>query len=332
MTTNGHALPSHDLRTWTGTRGTLALVTGRQMGTDCACYIVAERDADAREIALQAWALIAECDRAWSRFRADSDLVAFNESAAKVTGPVQVSPLMVSLLQAALWAHEYSHGIVDASVLPAVVAAGYDRDYSLIEQSPTNPVTLAGDTFRPNPLSDSLTVSRTGEVTVARPVQVDSGGIGKGLAADLVTRLVSDAGATGALISLGGDVGTLGCDQNGDPWTVTVEQAQTVGAPRRVALVGNEGIATSSTLLRKLPGGHHLIDPRTGRPSRSKVLAATITAPTALEAEVAAKVLVIVGAADAITLLSERDLTATVLLTDGRQYGIANHRNFEGAA
>lgn len=332
MADRSAVLPAYDLRTWNGTDGVLALVTGEQMGTNCACYVVADTAVHAQEIALKVWALVAACERSWSRFRTDSELVAFNEAAGQMTGHVCVSPLMMSFLRAALWAYEYSNGIVDASMLSAVVEAGYDRDYSLIERTPANPLTVVAESAALRPLSQSLAVSGADDVTVRQPVQVDSGGIGKGLAADLATRLARDAGALGALISLGGDVGARGSDHNGDPWNVAVDQDSSNQTLRSVELVGNEGIATSSTLVRTLPGGHHLIDPRTGRSSRSNVLAATITAPTALEAEVAAKVLVILGTAEGIAFLSEKNLSATVLLTDGRQYGISMRRSSRGAA
>jgi thiamine biosynthesis lipoprotein len=54
-------------------------------------------------------------------------------------------------------------------------------------------------------------------------------------------------------------------------------------------------IATSGTLRRRWPGGHHLIDPATGRPARTGLVQATAFAPTGLEAEVRAKAALLSG-------------------------------------
>jgi thiamine biosynthesis lipoprotein len=64
-------------------------------------------------------------------------------------------------------------------------------------------------------------------------------------------------------------------------------------------------IATSSVARRAWRGGdgaprHHLLDPSTGRPAWTGLLAATALAPTALEAETLAKVALLQGSDDAL--------------------------------
>src|SRR5438309_11457223 len=56
-----------------------------------------------------------------------SDLSRFNESAGSWA---EVSPLLESLLRECLRAHELSRGLVNAAVLPALLAAGYTRTFS----------------------------------------------------------------------------------------------------------------------------------------------------------------------------------------------------------
>ncbi len=87
-------------------------------------------------------------------------------------------------------------------------------------------------------------------------------------------------------------------------WPVGVE------IPDGQLTVGLErgALATSGSDRRRWRGGHHLIDPRTGRPAASPYLRVTVAAPTAVEAETLAKAIYL-GAdpGDAATVLVGHD-------------------------
>src|SRR2546421_1245981 len=77
----------------------------------------------------------------FTRFLRDSELAGLNASDGRY---VPVSSEMFAMLQAALWAFEESGGLVNAAVLPAMAAAGYDRPFrqSLTEPPALHPVQL----------------------------------------------------------------------------------------------------------------------------------------------------------------------------------------------
>ncbi len=120
----------------------------------------------------------------------------------------------------------------------------------------------------------------------------DPGGIGKGLAADLVVAELLAEGAEGACVNLGGDVRVAGIGPDGDGWTVSVDHPR-----REVPLVRlglrDGAVATSTTLRRRwtLAGleRHHLIDPRSGLPSDTDLELATVVAAEAWIAEALTK-------------------------------------------
>ena len=60
-------------------------------------------------------------------------------------------------------------------------------------------------------------------------------------------------------------------------------------------LLEDLGAATSGTWQRRWGKAHHLIDPRTGRPSESPIPQVSVVAATALEAEVKAKTALLSG-------------------------------------
>ena len=60
----------------------------------------------------------------------------------------------------------------------------------------------------------------------------DPGGIGKGLAADIVSAELLAAGARGACVNLGGDLRVTGEAPGGGTWTVAVEHPGSAAADR----------------------------------------------------------------------------------------------------
>src|SRR5437870_1539317 len=137
--------------------------------------------------------------------------------------------------------------------------------------------------------SDAHVIDVDGDrVRLPAGVGLDPGGIGKGLAADLVVAEALAAGAAGACVNLGGDLRVAGRPPEGPSaagktaWTVAVEHP---ASPEPLALLGlhDGAVATSTTLRRRWTAGgqerHHLIDPWTGSPSTSGLTpAAVVTA------------------------------------------------------
>jgi thiamine biosynthesis lipoprotein len=83
------------------------------------------------------------------------------------------------------------------------------------------------------------------------------------------------------------------------------------GSTAHTLLVRDGGVATSGIDVRVWERddgefGHHLIDPATGRPAWTGLIAATAVAPTALEAEALAKAALLSGPAGGRRLLATR--------------------------
>ena len=177
-------------------------------------------------------------------------------------------------------------GRFDPTVLAAVRAAGYDRpfeDLGDVVASGWASVPGCGDIE----LDDDLRA-----VTLPHGVGLDLGGIAKGHTADLVVEHLLDAGATGALADLGGDIRAVG------DWHVAVEGED--GDAQALLGLADGAVVTSSTRRRRWPGvggrdRHHLIDPATGGPAASDVVQATVVARTASTAEVLATAAVVAG-------------------------------------
>jgi thiamine biosynthesis lipoprotein len=136
-----------------------------------------------------------------------------------------------------------------------------------------------------------------GQDLIYRPfgVRLDSGGIGKGLAADLVAELLR--GAPAWMVDCGGDLRIGGTDRR--PRAVNVRDPLDRHRIVHQLHVTSGAVATSGVTRRSWDHdgvrSHHLIDPRTGLPAATGVLQVTALAPTGVEAEVLAKMALLAG-------------------------------------
>jgi FAD:protein FMN transferase len=218
--------------------------------------------------AVDVQALFDERDRRFSRFIPSSEL---NRVNACPFGATLVSEELASMLLLSLDAARATGGLVTPAVGGALIAAGYDRDFSLLPRSGVTPQPAAV------PSLDSL-VLRGRMLLRTEAVILDLNGVVKGRTVDDALALLGDG-----WVSAGGDIAT----------SVPV----VVGLPAGGAItLERGGLATSSVAQRRWAGGaHHLIDPATGAPSRSPWREVTVAAETCLAADVAAKAALLLG-------------------------------------
>jgi len=256
----------------------------RAMGTDV--LLIAPR-AHRRlgEAAEEVERLFGREERRFSRFRPDSELSRVNRSAGAWTG---VSRGFADLLAFALEAAARTDGRFDPTVLPAVVAAGYDRD---LDEVPAG----AREALRPTgPCGRWREIELEGRrVRMPTGVGLDLGGVAKGWTVDLAARAAVELGLPWAVVNAGGDLRVDGACPG--IW-VGVDDPEVPGAEVGRLRLASGALASSSVTRRAWgPGLHHLIDPATGRPSDGRVLQATAWAPTCAEAEVATKAALLEG-------------------------------------
>lgn len=248
------------------------------------------------DLADRAEGRIERLEQLWSRFRPDSEVSEMNRRAGEA---VPVSPETAELVRRAVRGWWLSGGAFDPTVLGAVLRAGYDRSFEAVVLQPG-----AGRSGLEIGASDIVVDDE--RVRLPAGVGFDPGGIGKGVAADLVTDELLGAGADGACVNLGGDVRVAGVGPEGQAWTVAVEHEWS-DEPVASLGVACGAVATSTTLRRRWPVGgelrHHLVDPRTGLVSDSDLNHVTVVAASAWTAEVLAKAVLLRGSVDAFDIL-----------------------------
>ena len=216
---------------------------------------------------------------------------------------VPVSALLGELLRTCLDAYELSGGLVNAACLPALIEAGYDRSITRLRR---HPVARARTRSQLGCSRPCLTCSKSVMAGRVSPGAAQSTSVGS---ARVGSRIRLCERFENAAINLGGDVRARGVGAEGAGWSVTLCDDTTV-------LVRDAGIATSGTSGRHWPGGHHLIDPRTGAPAQTAISAGSVVALSALRAEVLAKGACLVGSAAAPEWLRTRGAARHAFVLD----------------
>ncbi|MEJ3747658.1 FAD:protein FMN transferase [Actinomycetes bacterium KLBMP 9797] len=258
---------------------------------------------------------LAAVDAAYSRFRADSELMRLPRGRAAPVGP-----LLAGALAAALRAAAATDGLVDPTVGQAMLDLGYDRDFDAIDPNP-EPAVLrpAPGWWRVRLLGD--------RVLVPHGVLLDLGSTGKAYAADRAAERIAAALDCGVLVSLGGDLATAGPAPDGG-WLISVgddhRAPATPGDP--VVSVRSGGLATSSVTQRTWRRGgrsvHHIVDPRTGDVPPPVWRTVTVAARSCVDANAAATAAIVRGhGADA--WLAGLGLPSRLVGHDGRVVTVA---------
>lgn len=237
---------------------------------------------------------VAALDAACSRFRPDSELSWLNENAGT---EVTVGPLLADAIGAALRAGRLSGGLVDPTVGGAVAGLGYDRDYTeLPADDPAPPAP-------PRPAPGWRRVSFDPErrrIRLPRTVRLDLGATAKAMAADRSAARIASVLGCGALVSLGGDVGTGGAAPECG-WRIGIGDDHRVAGvdPDVVVTVRSGGLATSSTTCRTWRRAgrtvHHVVDPRTGDAAAPVWRTVSVAAASCVDANTASTAAIVLG-------------------------------------
>ncbi|MFN2537931.1 MAG: FAD:protein FMN transferase [Mycobacteriales bacterium] len=248
--------------------------------------------------------VLADVDRAASRFRPDSEI-----SQLPVGEWATVSPLLARLLTVARDAAEWTGGLVDPTVGTSLDDLGYDRTYTAIVQG--GPLTVVR-----RPIGwRALEVDGD---RVRAPAGLDLGATAKAVAADLCAEAAARH-TQEVLVGLGGDIATAGERS----WPVLVRDTsdyeETDDDGQVVELSG--ALATSGTRARQWNRAgrlvHHLLDPRTGLPTEGPWRTVSVVAQTCAMANTASTAAIVAGQR-AESWLRDRGFSARLVHDDGR--------------
>lgn len=259
--------------------------------------------------------MVNRLERMWSRFVPESEISQLNRNPGAFT---VVSPETFELIARARDATVLTAGRFNPLMLDQICQLGY--------RQPWNRAPRGGRAVPEPGCTDPITLlNEVNAVMLPAGSAFDPGGIGKGVAADLVTNMLVAEGATSSSVELGGDLRVSGSSWLAENWAVDVEDPFDRDGIVGILNPHSGAVATSSRLQRRWKcdgtAAHHLLDPSTGLPAVTDLVAVTACSSVAWWAEVAAKVALMAGARSAPRLLQQFGTPGIIVTEAGGVFG-----------
>jgi len=235
---------------------------------------------------------VARLEKVLSHYRADSELSLALRAAR--TGPARLGEDLFECLMAARRTWEVSGGAFDPTVAPLVEAWGFKGGAGRVPSDDELKKALARVGFGHVTLDPERKT-----LALDRPdVALDLGGIGKGFAVDRAAAVLRARGVKSALVDFTGNMYAIGAPPGEEGWPVLLRHPRDPESSLGVVFLKDRAISTSGDYEKcfVIDGKryHHLMDPRTGRPSET-ACQATVLAATATEADALSTTMCVLG-------------------------------------
>ena len=230
-------------------------------------------------------------------------------------GQVVVSEDCYSVMSTAMEVWMHSGGALDPGMYPLSKAWGFiGGDYRVPSQTEINALLSAKNT------GGILLDAAACAATVPAGMEVSFGAVAKGYTAQAVCDLMEDLGVESAILSLGGNVQSLGgAKPDGNPWQVAVTDPYDTGAYVGYLSVGQAAVVTSGGYQRFFEQNGvryiHILDPATGYPVDNDLLSVTVVTDDGAMADALSTTLFVLGKDAALEFCREQDDFELVLIT-----------------
>lgn len=219
-----------------------------------------------------------------------------------------------------------TNGYFSLNVKTALEDIGYDKNYSFVEKKkPIHKKILS--ILKTNNLLKDNSKTAQGEILLREETNeiylknaIDFGGLGKGFALDSLSELLKKNKIHHFFINAGGDI-LASQEKDKLPWKVLLEHPDDSTKAIGEILLNNYSIASSSNNRRNWgKGKHHIIDPKTLKPSESDIKSIFVLAKHGIEADAYATALFVAGMGSAIEILKKIDVDALIISTENKFY------------
>ncbi len=162
---------------------------------------------------------------------------------------------------------------------------------------------------------------------LTRPVgtALDFGAIAKGYLAERLVSYLLEAGVSGGVLSLGGNIATFGEKKGGSPFRIALRAPEGVYAGV-LTLTGKAYISTSGAYERNRVGEdgktyHHIFDPATGAPAESDLASVTVVDEDGARADALSTALYVMGYEQALAYhAAHGDFEMILILQNGEHH------------
>ena len=225
----------------------------------------------------------------------ESSLIALINSNNNPNMSAELNRDAAVIIKKALSVYDETRGAFDITVYPLMLEWGFiSREYKVPSKDRIDELLkIIG--------SDKIIFDNEKKTVAFKEegMAIDLGGIAKGYTSNSVIEIFKKAGVTSGIISLGGNVQTLGTRPDGSLWRVGIQNP--------LDLYGNLGVVTTSDKALITSGGyqryfekdgvvyHHILNPKTGMPANEGLISVTIVADDGMLADALSTSLFVMG-------------------------------------
>ena len=261
------------------------------MGTTCQLAVVTlpVDEERAEEALARAESVLRGIELEVSSWLDGSLITRFNRASAGEK--IALSDISYAILRHAQVAYQVTGGAFDVTIRPLILL--WRKSVPARLRPTPEEITRARETSS----WDLINLQPEGITKRSDGVEVDLGGIAKGYAIDRAIETMRAAGVAGGLVDVGGDLRVFGQPPDGHAWQIEIRDPAGSGVIDHLS-VESGAVCTSGDYSRfyEINGVRysHIIDPKTGQPAAFAV-SVTVVAPTALEGDIWATALSVLG-------------------------------------
>ena len=265
-------------------------------------------------------------DNKMSAFKADSEISQINKNSGLLSQTVSADTYFV--IKKAIEYCRLTEGAFDPTVRPLVNLWNKAFEQEKIPGESAVKEKLSLVNYRDIFLDDE----KNSVLLIHEGQAIDLGGIAKGFAADQVRDSFIKNGIRNALIDLGGNIYALGSKPDGSLWKVGIQNPFCArGQYLGILKVKNKSIVTSGNyekyIVKNGKRYHHILNPRTGYPSESKIISATIISDNSLDGDGLSTGIYILGVRKSLELIESLKGIDAILVTDDKKVFVTSGVN-----
>ena len=215
-----------------------------------------------------------------------------------------------------------SHGAFNPCVEPLVEIWGFNGDEPIM--SPIPDATTIKQTLQ-RICFDQCSIVDHRFIRPRSDIKLDFSAIAKGYGVDCVAQMLRRNGVDNYMVEIGGEIAVAGVNPDGKPWHILIDAPVRDTAPGDSALqvieITDQAIATSGNYrnYRFDSNGNvygHIIDPRTGYPTQSPTVSATVVASTCVEADALATACMVLSPSEALDMIERANARVVLVVAD----------------
>lgn len=241
----------------------------------------------------------------------NSDIWKINNSAGN---SISVGNDTAEIIKKAIEIGNQTNGALDITVYPVLKEWGFTTENYKIPDSETLDILLKNVDYH-------QIKTDSNSITIPENFELDLGALAKGYTSDKIMKILRSNNIKSAVVSLGGNVQTLGRKPDNSFWKVAVTNPFLPNSAMGILEIENKAVITSGNYERYFIGEngeryHHIIDPSDGYPADNGLVSVTVIGENGIICDALSTALFVSGLEKAIEYRQKNKDFDMILVTD----------------